>query len=157
MNHRRPSMSSLRRRILDRLMAAGTWVERAELDGLSALPTVLEDELADMVIERQIEHQRGAGYRMPGGPMVRLAMQELQHVPELRRSVKGRPVGEPGNRHLVLGVAERRRLPGDAIDTVVTYCIELPAADLAGRQQQLAALATTLDKHPVPLAPGGPS
>lgn len=151
----RPGGSRLRRAILKRLMAAGTWVPREHLAGLTDLETSMDDELADLVITGQIEHARGAGYRMPGGPLVRAAMAELQAKPDLRRSVRGRRQGQEPQAHLVLAVAERRRLPGDAMDSVVAYCIELPATDLAGFQRQAAEVDALLDQYPEPLAPSG--
>ena len=105
------------RRMLKRLVASGTWVDRADLTaGLNAGVEAVEDALADLVLEGHAEYREAVGYRLAGSPMAREAARLLVRE-KVQRAVTGRQVG----REYRVGVAERRADLG-----VVMFELALP-------------------------------
>lgn len=109
----------LRSQFLNRLIAAGTWVKRETLvDGSSSIPAVIEDALADLVVEGKAEYRADMGYRLAGSAQARRAAQLLRQS-KTKRAVFGEPVG---NEYRV-GVAELVQREGLAL---VMYDMTLP-------------------------------
>lgn len=111
----------LRRRVIDTLAAAGTWVPRLDLDGLTQCRPALDDTLADLVIDGVAEHRQHSGYRLVGDPLARAALQRLQASPEDHRVVLGQDNGAKGMR-----VAFAQRVPTVGL---VHWVMELPAIE----------------------------
>lgn len=118
-------MSPLARQVKARLVEAGTWVPRAELDALTSCRVALDDVLADLVLAGTVRFKAEAGYRLAGDVLARGAARDLQRRPDLGRAVRGAVRGCT----VVFGVAERRGLD------MVMYEMALPAQ----RSEQEAA------------------
>lgn len=120
-------------RLCDGLVAAGTWMSREQLFGLgeTASPLVLEDALADLVVEGRVEYQEGAGYRMVGTPLARRAARDLR-----RRGtgVKRLFLMQRDSDAIRIGVAEQRASVGS-----VMYELALPLTS-DPLEQELAVL-----------------
>lgn len=119
--------------VRDALIAAGTWVTRRDLAGLTTSTVALDDVLADLVIDGRAEFRQAVGYRIAGTELTRKALQQLVRRPHLNRFVIARQV----ERRFSLGIAERRAEIG-----LVSYEMELPEAeDDAGAIAQAQAMA----------------
>nr|WP_315242148.1 hypothetical protein [uncultured Albidiferax sp.] len=103
--------------LVERLVAAGTWVNRPTLvRGLSTSTVALEDALADLVVGGKAEWRDGSGYRLVGGQLARQAAQKRQAVDGYLHVL-----GKDGPSVYRVGVAERFEGLG-----VVMYELELP-------------------------------
>lgn len=75
--------------VMRELLAAGTWVHRAELQGCDALRggslVALENALADVVMVGLVEFRPEAGYRIKQPALARQAGRELSKRPDLDR------------------------------------------------------------------------
>lgn len=121
----------LRRRVLDALAAAGTWVARADLDGFTHCAPALDDTLADLVIDGTAEYRQHAGYRLVGDALARDALRRLHASPQDHRVVLGADEGAKGMR-----LAFAQRVPAVGL---VHWVMHLPPIDDAD-----AALARSL-------------
>lgn len=116
-------MNPLRTSVIRELLRRGSWVPRAALDGLTTSAVALDDVLADLVIDGEVEHRRHVGYRLTGSPLVRHACQRLEQDPTLQRAVVGYERATEGGVQTVLGMAQRHPdLPGG----MVGYELALP-------------------------------
>lgn len=111
---------SLRGRLVDALIDSGTWMSPGELRAVyeGGMESVVEDTLADMVIEGDVDYRENVGYRLAGSLICRKAARLLR--------LEGKRVavwGEAAKEGYVLGVAEQRAAFG-----VVMYEMALPAA-----------------------------
>lgn len=107
----------IKQQLQRRLMAAGTWMRRAELTmGCRASSLAIEDALADLVIERQAVYRDDVGYRLSGTPLSRQAAKQLLEK-GLTRAVCGRQVKD----EYLVGVAEQRAELG-----LVMYELAMP-------------------------------
>ena len=151
---------TLRRRVLKLLMTNGSWVDRTDLNHLTALQSCLEDTLADLVMEKVLEFKRGCGYRMACLPVQRAAMAQLQADPKLKRAFKverqAMPELGPQMGRFVMGVADRSRLHGDPIDAVVTFCLELPPHRFDEMDIHLQAIGQAMTEPLAPAPQPGP-
>lgn len=111
----------LRRRVLDALAAAGTWVLRADLDGLTNCAPALDDTLADLVIDGTAEYRQHAGYRLVGDALARDALRRLHASPQDHRVVLGADEGAKGMR-----LAFAQRVPAVGL---VHWVMHLPPID----------------------------
>ena len=111
----------LRRRVIELLAGAGSWVPRLELDRLTECRPALDDTLADLVIDGVAEHRQHSGYRLVGDPLARAALQRLQASPEDHRVVLGRDDGPKGMR-----LAFAQRVPAVGL---VHWVMDLPAIE----------------------------
>lgn len=128
---------TLEARVLGVLMDSGTWVQRRELDVLPMSRLALDDVLADLVAQRRVQFDQGAGYRLAHSAVVRRAMRML-HRDKLNRAV----AGEVRNGPLVLGVAQLT--PAG----VVGFELELPAAQgVAAQLAQAARFVSVFKVH----------
>ena len=75
---------------LARLLAAGTWVARADLDGCAASRFAIDDALADLVMTGWATYRPEAGYRIARPALQRLACRHLVADPALQRAVQMR-------------------------------------------------------------------
>ncbi|WP_367846430.1 hypothetical protein [Rhodoferax sp. WC2427] len=122
--------------LVERLVAAGTWVNRATLvRGLSTSAVALEDALADLVVDAKAEWRDGAGYRLAGGLLARQAAQKRQAGGHARQ-VLGREI----NGAYRVGVAEL--VPGVG-PVMYELVLPLPGAGpqfMAQHQKQVQAV-----------------
>ncbi|MFZ4286605.1 hypothetical protein [Variovorax sp. HJSM1_2] len=97
------ALTPLMDELVTRLMEAGTWVPRAQLEaGLSSTCTpAIDDALADLVVEGYATFAEHAGYRLAGTPLARRAAWKLR-AEGLTRAVEA----EPHKGHYRIGVAE---------------------------------------------------
>jgi hypothetical protein len=108
----------LRDRMLNRLLGAQGWTKGDALcAGLSTSPVAIEDALADLVVDGQVEYRAQLGYRLAGTALCREAARKLK-TDKCQRAVKAVPF-EGGYR---IGVAELRDRVG-----LVLYELEVPA------------------------------
>lgn len=126
--------TSLRQRALDLLILAGTWVPRADFAVLSTSPVVVDDVLADLVVEGKAQWRENSGYRLIGAPLARRAAQ-IQRRDGKRTVVLGQPFGQDSYH---FGIAEVRAEPVG----LVMYEIEVPMpADPAQALARIQAMA----------------
>jgi biotin operon repressor len=122
----------LRRALVERLIEAGSWVEpRVLTRGLGCGAAVVDDALADLVIDGNAVFRKDAGYRLAGGPLARKAAQELR-AKGLPRTALISTVGGVYR----MGVAERSGQDGQEL---LMYELELPGflKDLADLPRDL--------------------
>jgi hypothetical protein len=109
---------SLRTALVNALIDAGTWMGRDELQaGQSCSVIALDDALADLVMEEQVDFRANVGYRLAGTNVCRRAAQ-LMRSEGKRAAVVGGPTTNDGYR---VGVAEHRAEIG-----LVMYELALP-------------------------------
>lgn len=125
----------LRSQFLNRLIAAGTWVNRERLvDGCSSMPAVIEDTLADLVVEGKAEYRSDMGYRLAGSAQARRAAQLLRQS-KTKRAVFGEPVGKEYR----VGVAELVQREGlDLVMYDMTLPMPEPGPDSLAQQKRMA-------------------
>lgn len=139
---------ALKAGLMERLMAAGTWMSRDELvAGLSTCVPAVEDSLADLVLEGKAEWRQGSGYRLAGTLLARRAAQLLLST-GTQRSVQAMQ----HKTHYRIGVAERR--PDQCL---VMYEIALPMPEPGpdALRQHLAQVDAVM-KHMNDVKTGGP-
>jgi hypothetical protein len=109
---------SLRTALVNALIDAGTWMGRDELQaGQSCSVIALDDALADLVMEEQVDFRANVGYRLAGTNVCRRAAQLMR-----REGKKAAVVGAPHKDGYRVGVAEHRAAVG-----LVMYELALPA------------------------------
>lgn len=125
----------LRSLFLNRLIAAGTWVKRETLvDGSSSIPDVIEDALADLVVEGKAEYRADMGYRLAGSVQARRAAWLLRQR-KAKRAVFAEPVG---NEYRV-GVADLVQRDGlDLVMYDMSFPMPEPGPDSLAQQQRMA-------------------
>ncbi len=123
---------SLRARALNRLMEAGSWLGREQLQALTTCQSALDDVLADLVVDQQVEFRPHGGYRLVGTPAARRAAQLMR-----RSDRKAAAVVLRGREFVHVGVAEHRAVVG-----LVWYelAIPHPDPDLNALERQLEQL-----------------
>lgn len=125
--------------LLDRLVAAGTWVDRGELvDGLACSTVAADDALADLVVDGKAHWREGSGYRLVGTVLARKAAQNLLAGGH-RRNVQARPVGDA----LHVGVAQRVEGIG-----LVLYelAVPMPQTNTTKYLQQMQGITNLLSR-----------
>jgi len=105
-----------RKRAVDLLVRAGTWVSRAELSTLSTCVPAVDDALADLIVEGVAEYRENVGYRLAGTPAARRAAQLMA-----KSGRRAAAVGVPGPDFYRVGVAEQRAQLG-----LLMYELALP-------------------------------
>jgi len=118
--------------LLDRLGRAPSWVQRHVLiDGLGYGETVVDEELAELVITGKVLfNARGREYRLAGEPVARRALRELLAKPQLKRMVVGLQSRLDPRRYRV-GVAQRQ-VGEDGEPITLMFEIDLPYPGMAG-------------------------
>lgn len=130
------ALRTLKGVMLARLMDSGAWMSREALArGASTSPAVIDDALADLVLEKKAEYRKAVGYRLAGSELVRTAVKKLR-AEGLSRAVCGRQVRDEYR----VGVAQAHAALG-----LVMYELALPMPEpgpdaLAQHLRQVDAL-----------------
>lgn len=125
----------LRSQLLNRLIASGTWVKREKLvDGCSSIPAVIEDALADLVVEGKAEYRADMGYRLAGSAQSRRAAWLLR-----QRKAKRAVFAEPVGKEYRVGVADLVQRGGlDLVMYDMSFPMPEPGPDSLAQQQRMA-------------------
>jgi hypothetical protein len=118
------ALTHLMDELVTRLMEAGTWVPRAQLEaGLSSTcEPAIDDALADLVMEGYATFDAHAGYRLAGTPLARRAAHKLR-----AEGLVCAVVAEPHKGHYRVGVAEMASPRAEAAGLhLVMYELTMP-------------------------------
>lgn len=111
---------SIKTQLLRRLVAAGTWQRREvlahRLEKSPMAKLLVEDALADLLMEGKAVYRADAGHRLSGTPLCRQAAKDLQEK-HLARAVRSKQVGQ----EYLVGVAQAHAELG-----MVMYELALP-------------------------------